>query len=174
MRIALVGPQNSGKTTLFELMKKEPMFKGYHFFSECLSDVDKFGFKINEGATGESQLAMAALHMRNLSYPHMVTDRCILDNYIYAEYLSEKYYSINSKIPKFLLSLLNETINMYDFIYYCNPDFKMEDNGFRSTDKQFQTDIHNLFMDFLKTNNFPNVRYLSGETKDRLQTFKEY
>lgn len=169
MRIALIGTHCSGKTTLLNLLKKESRFNNYSFKEEPIRVVSKYGFEINEKANDESQLAMLSLHLMNLQEDNFISDRSLLDLYIYVEYLNRKNKVISQKTVDFIKEITFNNLYKYDYLFYCMPEFGLDTDGFRSLDKEFQDGIHKLFIDTLHILDLKNVYLLKGNSEDRLK-----
>ena len=180
MRIALIGTHNSGKTTLFNLMKKDKMFKDYKFVGELVRELNNKGFGINETAGDDTQLALAFLNMYHSFQMYgcdrrkgLVMDRCLLDNYIYAKYLQE-IGKVSKRVIDVIEPLVNESLYCFDYLFLCSPEFEMKDDGIRDNNKDFQMKIHEMFEDYIKNKMDCEykVRTLSGSSKNRLQFIK--
>jgi GTPase SAR1 family protein len=93
MKIALSGPQGVGKTTILNKMKNDSWFQkmNLEYIQEIVRNiVKKYNIKINDVGNDDSQLLIANTHYFNFFKNNFVTDRCILDNFIYAELLYKK------------------------------------------------------------------------------------
>lgn len=175
MRIAVIGSHCTGKTSLINKLQSNIEFRDYEFYPEAIREIRKLGFPYNEKADDCSQLAMLSLHLLHLKNKKMVTDRCILDNYIYAYMLKE----IGSKISQTCIDTLQayfiDSINKYDIYAFCPIQFKMQNDGFRMMDKEIQ---ENISEEILRTliKYVPGDRYilLTGETDDRVKQLLEF
>lgn len=180
IKIALVGTHNTGKTTLFNLLKKDKLFDTYCFVPEQIRVLHEQGYGINEKADDVTQLALALenqyyslLKQTPFLCEGIVFDRCILDNYIYAKYLHNKGI-VSSKVLRTLRSVLDRTLPLIQYLFWLRPEFPMDKDGERSIDIKFQTDIDELFKDFFERNKdiyYP--RELNGESPKRLEKIKE-
>lgn len=180
IKIALVGTHNTGKTTLFKLMKNDKLFSGYYFVPEQVRELHKKGYGINENADDVTQLAIALenqyyslLDKTPLTHEGIIFDRCILDNYIYAKYLNNKSI-ISDKVLNTLKETLDRTLPFIQYIFLLRPEFDMESDEERSTNKDFQLTIDNMFKEFLEENRHKYYyRELFGSSKERLEAIKE-
>lgn len=180
IKIALVGTHNTGKTTLFEMMKQDKVFNDYYFVPEQIRVVHSQGYGINESADDTTQLALALenqyynlLEKNIFTHNGIVLDRCILDNYIYAKYLNNKGI-VSDKVINTLKVVLDRTLPAIQYLFFLRPGFDMESDEERSTNEQFQTDIDNMFIEFFKQNKGKYYhRELFGSSKDRLEKIKE-
>lgn len=174
MKIALVGTHNSGKTTLFNLLKKEEAFKGYSFVPELIRELKTKGFGINESAKDDTQLALALLqNYYTTNEFFLVMDRCILDTYIYAQYLAKRGI-VTNKVVKVLSEVLELSLREFDYIFICSPEFEFEDDGQRNTNKEFQEEIHSLFLEYKRKHptERPEIKILNGSSQERLEKIK--
>ena len=175
MRIAIIGSHCTGKTSLINKLQSNIEFKDYEFYPEAIREIRKLGFPCNEKAGDCSQLAMLSLHLLHLKDKNMVTDRCILDNYVYAYMLK----SMGSKISQTCIDTLQayfiDSISKYDIYAFCPVQFEMKNDGFRMVDKKVQDDISEEILSTL-IKYIPENRYilLMGETEDRVKQLLEF
>lgn len=176
MKIALVGAHNTGKTCLFHRMQSCYKFEGYEFFPEVVREVQRSGFSINEGADDATQLAMCAHHLNHLTWENFVTDRCLLDNYVYAKVLSQyKNAKVSFPCVQTIYHYFDTTKDKIDFYIYCPISFEMREDGIRTIDKKFQEDIDTAFQNVLKCINPDKVLKVEGSTDERFdQVLKRF
>lgn len=169
MRIALSGAQCSGKTTLINEMKNHPKFKDYVFFDEVVRTLKKEkGIQVNKNADYASQILILEKHLENLEMEKFVTDRCLLDAYTYATYLTHKgLYSEKEWLD--FRKLFMQGIYWYDRIYLLDSNIPFQGDGFRDTDEVFREDISKLFLKILKDFQIDFV-FLEGSLQERLNT----
>lgn len=163
-----MGAQGTGKTTLLHALRSEKVFKDYKICDESTRWVKNLGFEINQGASDNTQILIAMKHIYNMfMYENQITDRTIIDCYVYTTYqfsnakLTDKTYYEIEKITKKLLPL-------YDKIFYLEPEFKIEDDGVRSIDKQYQQNIVDGFNDAIYRFKVPFVK-LTGSVRERVE-----
>lgn len=167
MKIALSGAQCSGKTTLINEMKKCPVFKDYVFFDEVVRSLKKErDIRINRDADYLSQILILEKHLENLETENFVTDRCLLDAFTYATYLTRKGLYSKEEWSVFR-ELFIRGIYRYDKIYLLDSNIPFEKDGFRDSDKIFREDISKLFFDILKDFQI-NFIFLEGSLQERL------
>jgi nicotinamide riboside kinase len=175
MKIAIVGSHCTGKTSLIDKLQAEPELYDYSFYPEAIREISRLNFPTNERAGDCSQLAMLSLHLLHLRNENMVTDRCILDNYVYAYMLKAMGANISDKCINTLQSYFIDNINSYDIYAFCPVQFKMKNDGFRMIDKKVQDDISEEILSTL-IKYVPEERYilLMGDTEERAKQLLEF
>jgi hypothetical protein len=153
MRIAFIGPQNSGKSTLIEeFLKKWPMYKRP---SKTYRDIIKEkGLPINKKATKESQkeILNALVDEAQLAVSSgdqfLVFDRCVVDNAAYTLW----HYAKNT--PGFDSEFVIDTktistlaLKYFDIIFYVplRKEIPITKRQNRETDQVFREEIDNIF-----------------------------
>lgn len=153
MRIAFIGPQNSGKSTLIEeFLKKWPMYKRP---SKTYRDIIKEkGLPINKKATKESQkeILNALVDEAQLAVSSgdqfLVFDRCVVDNVAYTLWHYAKNtpgfdseFVINTKTISTL------ALKYFDIIFYVpsRKEIPITKRQNRETDQIFREEIDNIF-----------------------------
>lgn len=173
MKIALIGSHNTGKTTVFEMLKQNKDLAHYYFAPEPTHEIVDYDFKINAESTDCSQLAMLSIYMENMLPQNSIQDRCILDNYVYALYLHRKGI-ISNNVVKFIWKKVLNHVKEYDYFFYFPIKFPLQDNNFRSVNKEFQEEIDKIFRYVLFTLKekfqLDNIYFLEGDSKQRLET----
>lgn len=170
MKIALVGAHNTGKTSLFLRMYSCYKFAGLEFFPEVIREVQRNGFRINENANDATQLAMCAYHLNHLSYENFVTDRCLLDNYVYAKVLSRSENPfVTTDCADIIKKYHAQNANKIDLYVYCPIYFEMRNDGVRTVNKEFQKAIDDEFQDMLRTLPNDKVLKVTGDTDERFE-----
>lgn len=172
MKVALCGVQNSGKTTLLNMLKE--VFKDAYFFSSPSRKACDAGFGVNENSNEDSQNFIMNDFEKNLSIDTKLSffDRCPLDAFSYAQNLFE-----NKKISKEYLEQYKQrmlsNIKKFNIIFILDPIKNIEDNGVRNTDPLFQMKMHKIFMNNAKKYRIKTV-YLKGNIDERINIIKGY
>lgn len=179
MRVSFTGAQSTGKTTL--LNKCKEVYKDYKFVDEVTRYVRKtYDVKINEVGGTETQLYILAEHIKNhlRAEENLMLDRCILDGYVYT-----KYQVDNGKVSEQVLHAFNGVFGVLfdklDYIFYTDPaDVKLVDDGERSVDLNFRSDIIEMFENLIdykmSLNNRKKIIRLSGTVAQRMEKIKEF
>jgi hypothetical protein len=170
-RIALVGASSVGKTTVYELLKKE--LPHYGFINESTRTVGKYGFPINEDGTSETQLAISSFHLEALLQPgDVILDRCYLDLIVYSTYMD----NLSNSAYNYILDTWLRVKDQYTHYIYFPIEFASVDDGVRSVDEEWRTKIDNQFRTNLKSIKFAGGDYLTvtGSPKQRVEQILNY
>lgn len=193
-RIVLSGTHGTGKTTLFNFLqhelKKSIYYRhglNYVFREEPIRLIQKYGFNINQKAGDDSQLAMAAFHMATLGYDCFVSDRCIVDLYVYARYLSEWHGGQSPVVSKhtvqFLERLVYQFVSQFKgivFMFYADLDQAIPVDDVRDTDWKFRDGIQNMMLqvwnELGKTSHLSSIQveYMPDHFADRVKLAMGY
>lgn len=172
MKIAIVGTHCSGKTSLIGELYQKIEFKNYDFCEEPIRTVGRLQFQVNEDSDDAAQLAMCAIHLRNLSYTNFISDRSLLDLYVYGQTLR----NMTPATLEFIKNIWRNNADRYDYLFLCTPEFPLVKDGFRSVNKEWQKKIDDLFnkeLTYLKENcilKHCKIITLHGSTKERCKT----
>lgn len=170
-RVALVGASSVGKTTVYELLKKE--LPEFDFKNESTRTVGGYGFPINEAGTSETQLAISSFHLEALlTSKDVILDRCYLDLLVYSgnmENLSDSAYN-------YILDTWLRVMNQYTHFIYFPIEFKSVDDGVRSIDEEWRAKIDNQFKSNLEAIKNLGGDYLTvtGSPKQRVEQILNY
>jgi len=179
MRLAVIGPQNTGKTTFVKDFIKA--FPHYKTPKETYRDVvKKHKLKINQETSEESQREIRDFLYRQIKSTqgeNVIFDRSLLDNYIYT---LAKYRE--GKIRK---SFLDETKNIMLvslrhidrlILIPTAAGIELVDDTLRDTDKLYIDHINKLFLeeiiDLVRESPIP-VWVVSGSRESRIEQLKE-
>jgi len=195
MRIAVVGAQCVGKTTLVDTFKSYwPMYKSPEKTYRDL--VKEKNLTLNESGTMSSQViirdALADLAMSNAGKTETIHDRCILDNLVYTFWLAErnKFLEKESEIDDFIaqsILITKECLKFYDIILWLpiNPNIPIEESENRSSNESFREEINNIFYGVHETykknagvifdkEDQPAFIVLEGDLDQKISYMKEY
>jgi nicotinamide riboside kinase len=177
MLISFTGPQSSGKTTLLDKCKDTLQGKWYYIDEVTRWVKRKYGININEEGTDMDQLLMLNRHISNAMLPvskrdlnldGIILNRCILDSVVYSEWLYR-----NKKIKRWIYTYgtncLELMASQFDIIFYTDPNIPLKDDGVRSMDTTFRSEITDIFEEYMDEYELPIVR-LEGSVEDRMCT----
>jgi len=172
MKIAFTGAQSTGKTTLLNKLKHDPMFNlEFDFRDEITRRMQKKGLSINEGGNDITQLLIMNSHIKNTLIDNVIMDRCALDGLIYTDWMYGKK-KVEQWVIEYAENVFNLLIDRYDYIFYLAPEFDIEDDGVRSTDIDFRNEIVDLFDHYINLYKIPVIK-LTGTVEQRLNKIKE-
>lgn len=182
MRIAFTGVQCTGKTTLINALKADPLFEGFTVIKESIRSLKDKGYHINEDGNDDTQIAVMNAHIMNLIPSETLIDRCAIDGLCYGEY-SFNHNKISIDTLNFCRVVWELTRDYYDFIFYIRPEFDMVEDGTRSTNSEFRDEVLKIFDKYIaesynrnvdyygKNNN--NIYMISGTVEQRVQQVKQ-
>jgi hypothetical protein len=155
VKLALIGTHGVGKTTLaYEICS---LLKKAHHNVELVTEVARRSpFPVNAATTIEGQLwilhaQIAAELDAARRAPHVITDRSVLDNYCYLVNKFGRQLQLENWLAWWM--------NSYTVLVGVPPvDADIPPDGFRSEDRAFQHQIHELLMELLDSAPFKNLR----------------
>jgi len=152
MRIAVIGPQNTGKTTFIKDFVQN--FPEYITPEITYRDVvAKQNLAINQGANEESQMVITNFlfdQITNNKEQNIIFDRCVIDNYVYASYLHE-LGRFGPEIIQKIKSMALEHLPNLDVLILIPTALGvvLVDDKTRDTDNAFIDAVNRLFIDIL-------------------------
>lgn len=193
MRIAFIGPQNSGKSTLIEeFIKQWPMYKRPEKTYRDLIKEKKL--PINKHGTPESQKEILNALVDEVQLAaasgekHLVFDRCVVDNIAYTlwHYAKETSgFTSEFVIDSKTISAIG--LKYLDVIFYVpsRKEIPIHEKENRDTDEVFREEINNIFESlvlsyekntgsFFPKEDCPAVIKLDGPPDMRLPQIKLY
>ena len=169
MRIGITGAQSVGKTTLLNALRSEKLFKNFVVCDEVTRRVKSYGLPINEDGTDITQRLIMNEHIVNVfMYSNILTDRTVLDGYVYSLYLY-KNNKITANTLKYVKQVYYSVRDSYDYVFYIEPEFEIVDDGVRSNNKQFRDEIAELFKSVIEKERL-NLHKVKGSVRDRVNT----
>lgn len=182
MRIAFSGVQCTGKTTLINALKEDPLFEGFTVIKESIRSLKDKGYHINEEGNDDTQIAVMNAHIMNLIPDETIIDRCAIDGLCYGQY-SFNHNKISIDTLNFCRVVWELTRDYYDFIFYLRPEFDMVEDGTRSTNKEFRDEVLKIFDSYIGESYNRNVNHygmynnniymISGTVEQRVQQVKQ-
>lgn len=161
MKIALTGTHSTGKTTLFNILKKDKYLKeNFVFEEEVVREVNhKYNLPINEQGNELTQLIVSLeMFLINLKKENIISDRSMLDVLCYSKYLKDKNL-INQECLDKVELIFNNSI--YDLFIYIPPLIDLEKDGVRSGNIEFREEVEKNFKYYIKKYNLENILYLN-------------
>ena len=146
MKISFTGTGCSGKSTLLKKCK-EYYGNRFDYVTEVTRPIARKGLPINEDGNDDTQRAIIDAHIQNNKLDDVIMDRCIVDGYVYTEWLFNQQ-KVNEETYEYAYNTLDDILNDLDIIFYCCP-LEMEDDGERSVNENFQQDIANSMTQLL-------------------------
>jgi GTPase SAR1 family protein len=167
MKIGLCGTLSVGKTTLVHALKQIDQFKGYETATERSKYLRDQGISLNTDSTLKGQLVFAAERSIELMKPNIITDRTIYD--VCAFTLSAK--SIGWYDKRRFVELMMNLCKDYDIVIYVSPEgVEIEDNGVRTTDAEYRTNIDITIQEMLIEYPPKKLIRVKGTTEERIAT----
>lgn len=147
MKIAICWAHWVWKTTISKIISEEFSLK---ILPDIVVDAYKMWLEINENTPIETQVWLVGKQFENEKINNdFVADKCIFDYYVYADVLW-----MDKDVVEMAKKIALKTYN-YDYIFYINPEFPIEDDWIRSTNIEFQKWIDTFYEKFLIDNNIP-------------------
>lgn len=167
MRIVFTGTHGTGKTTLLDELRKI-LPSEYYFSTNITRRLIDMGVPINEMGDDHTQSIIMDIHLKNIQRPHLVADRCVIDNFVYTWNLFDNG-KVSAEVYKNQLNIIqNHTFSAYDIICYLKPEFKLHLDGVRSGSEEFRRDITERFEYVIKQYNVPYLN-LTGSVEARME-----
>lgn len=175
MKIAISGPQCTGKTTLIKALAEDDMFEDYEVYPSPTSYLAKvYGLDWHTANT-EIQLATLALQLANTySEENGILDRSVIDNLAYYEYYKEKGLSdVRESIEQFLYKETELAIDYIDFHFLLPIEIPLIGNGSREVDEDQQKMIMDLIRKLFRKFDITPI-ILHGSVSDRVKQVKSF
>lgn len=179
MRIAVIGPQNTGKSTFIKDFLKE--FPHYVSPGESYRDVieDK-KLQVNQKGSQSSQKEIRDFmfgQMRHNTTYNVIFDRCMIDNYIYTYVQYQK-----GEIPKWFVdeteAMMKDTLQSVDLYLFIPTavSVPLVDDGTRDVNPKYIDAVNYHFLSVLfelaRTHHI-TVKVISGSRKERMDQVKK-
>lgn len=178
MRIAVIGPQNTGKSTFItDMLSACP---SYTTPGETYRDlVKKEGLAINRKTTEASQRAIRDFLYEQITHfkgEQVLFDRCLIDNWVYTKAQSEAG-SIPAAFVTKTEALMHESLQHLDaFIFIPTAvGVSLIDDFLRDTDRHFVDKVNELFIEkllALRCNIHQPIVVITGTREERVRRAK--
>jgi len=168
MKIAIIGAQGVGKTTLAQQINKD--YPEIKILPEAARLAQKEGYKLDHTATVETELWLINKQIElESTEDNWVADRCGIDLFAYIQHL----FSHEKSLIEFANKTLVPKFKNYDLVIYLpSGEFAIEDDGLRTTDVKFQKEIDDQIKNILEEHKIEFVRIV-GTPDERLEKVKE-
>lgn len=179
MRIAVIGPQNTGKSTFI----KDFLFEFQHYVTpqETYRDIiESKELKVNQKTSLESQKEIRDFifgQLRHNTKYNIIFDRCMIDNYVYTYVQYE-----NGEIPKWFVeeteSMMIDTLRSVDMYLFIPTAISVPlvDDGTRDITASYIDHVNNQFLRILfelSRKHHITVKVISGTKQDRIDYVKK-
>lgn len=173
LKIGLAGTHGVGKTTLAYFLTGNLKARGMRV--EMVTEVARdCPFSVNEQSDFDAQFWILAMQLaRELeagnSAEVIVTDRTVVDNFAYCQRAFD-----HGKMSRHELEEMHRVVKFwlerqpYSFIFIVEHLENIQDDGFRSTDPQFQREIQEILNSLLKEANW-KFEVIGGTGEERIE-----
>jgi nicotinamide riboside kinase len=179
MRVAVFGPQNTGKSTFIQDFIQE--FHHYKTPSETYRDViENNQLEINQKTGLESQKAIRDFmfgQLRHNTEYNIIFDRCLIDNFMYTSVAYEA-----GNIPKWFVdetyAMMIDTLQSVDMYLFIptSVSIPLVEDGTRDVTKSYIDTVNTQFLkiifDLIRTHHI-TVKVISGTRKERIDQVKK-
>ncbi len=164
MKIAIIGAQGVGKTTLARQINTD--YPNFKILPEAARLAVEAGHKLDHTATVETEHWLINKQIELESEEEKwVADRCSIDLLAYIEYL----FSEEHALIEFATKTLVPRFSNYDLVLYLpSGEFDIEDDGVRTTDVKFQENIDSTIRNILDKHKIPFIKIV-GLPEERLE-----
>lgn len=169
-RIILTGAQGTGKTTILNHFKEQ----GMNCITEVVRKLAKEGVKINEMGDEEGQRKIFDTYKDLLSQKESyISDRGLTDVMAYTVYLNDSGKNLFHLSLDQMVDYLMFNKNNPDIIYCYFPiEFPVVDDGVRSIDEKFRSDVDENIKNILDNTNTP-YHTITGTVEERIKQLEE-
>jgi hypothetical protein len=185
MKIAVIGPQNTGKSTFIEDFLLE--FENYISPVESYRDViEKNNLKVNQIGGETSQGLIKDFILKNIKEytkskfenENIIFDRCMIDNYVYTKVLNDRGQVSDEFLRETYTDMLKQ-IHLID-IYFFIPthiSINLVADSTRDIELTYIDQVNREFISILfylaKEFNI-NIKVISGDRKSRIKNAKSF
>lgn len=168
MRIAIIGAQCTGKSTLANALSEQ---LNIPLITEIVRNYKKEQLQCTNPEYPQIQKEILRLQREEeKKYEDFVSDRSTIDNMSYWIYGCVDKVSVLENIDYIHKSLSNS--RTYTYIFYLKPEILIVDDGFRECNLLYQRDIDTIIHTILKLFNL-KYNILSGSVKERTKQAME-
>lgn len=180
MRIAVVGPQNVGKTTFI----KDFIFAHPEYTTHAVSYreiIEREKLTINQETDESSQgviMSFLAELINNNGEKDVIFDRAVIDNLAYSLSAFSRG-KVSAEFIENTRKVMYGNFKHLDAIFFIPASLLVElkDDKFRDTDRKFIDQVNRIFIEILlevATKNVIPIKVLSGTREERVEQIKKY
>jgi predicted ATPase len=175
MRIAVVGPQNVGKTTFVQdFVLKFPEYTSYK--SSLKTIADEKGLQINQLSGEETQFLIMEHLYKMISeekQENVIFDRCLIDNLAYTLAAQAKG-KVSDEFVEVSREKMFEHLQFLDYIFFIPTSLvvNLEEDKYRDIDKNYIDLVNKYFIEILLeiSKRFSiKILVLSGSREERIK-----
>ncbi|MCW3994905.1 MAG: ATP-binding protein [Candidatus Bathyarchaeota archaeon] len=177
MKIAFVGAQCSGKTTALFYVFSKLKTENVNNINVIMETARMCPYPINKEADFRSQLWMLTEQMRQeadltVKWQTILSDRSVIDPYIYYSYLAHLGKVENQKTVSYLKTVAENWIKLYPYkaFLFFKPLLIIEDPN-RPLDFSYQKTIDELFCEYFNKKKTRNIYVVDQKQKTERQEY---
>lgn len=177
MRVSISGTHSTGKSTLFDGLKKDSFFNECEFVAGPTRFLQQQGYPINNHADNydSTQLMCLVYDLQVFEDTKLkdiiVSDRCLLDTYVYTKYLFKKG-KVSEPVFLSVEKVWLAKKDSYDvFFLPSKNEVPLVADGVRSEDEDFRNEIQSLFLEIIDINGL-KIYALEGSVEERIESMK--
>lgn len=174
MKIAVTGPQNTGKTTFIsDILKECPNFRLPTITYRDL--IKRKGLDINQKTSPDTQELIRNFMIDQITDAEtsdMIYDRCLIDNLVYTAWMLKNKDYDSSFYYETRLMMMHH-IEKYDLIFFIPYDntIPLKPSELRDITPEYIRDINAMFIEIIIDSKFKNVVTIYGDREQRMQQF---
>ena len=173
-RIAIIGAQGTGKTTLAKAASDElglPLIcEGAREISALLEVRSPDRANLNLAKFLQQAILIRQIFLEKYM-GHFVSDRSTVDCFAYWQKLIGK--DIEPEVTELYEKLARENTGHYQLLVFCPIEFPLKDDSFRYTDQHFQREIDDLLRACIKNWGLQDkTLFVTGSLEDRLKQLR--
>jgi len=177
LKVAFSGPAGCGKSTMISILQSSHFIKELEakigeieFLPEVVRTLRaQHNFGINEFGSLETELVILSAHVQNLFLKdRFVTDRCLVDNYLYS---TLNTVPIPYQYREFNEWLVGALLSRYDVIFYIPNEFVPPEDGVRNISSDYHKQTQEAFETFYTKakDEHPCIIRLTGDITTRFK-----
>lgn len=180
-KIMFCGSSCTGKTTLLNAMKKDPLFKDWTYFENVVRNLHKEGREICEKSSSETQTMIFDRYydiLREMDKGLSISDRSIIDVAAFTSVLQEQLPIGDEDYYKMCLTMKHQLqeisckVKDLSLVVYTPIEFSVEDDGERLVDNLLRDKFDQKILEILFKNKISYLR-VSGSVEERLSQIKK-